>query len=274
MIFEQLWTTNGDVGTVKNNFLISCHHSLQSATCTASAWWTRRRWWRRRSDGSKFLLSTSASRVQTGKSGRKLTHNLFWVRPVDLQAPQNHIPRQPKRMNGSWIITVLPVSSEVLHPCFCTHISCSYNYRNIHFSVSRCSHVQESDAAWCPDYEWISHFSLCSLYFPGVLCTDMWLRLPLCKPYLDRGQALVLAGWFSHKTFSTHTHTRSQGFTACYSWCSWKLERCSVWGWLAGWLADPGLSPLVCFQPKSRWPAAAALSVSFCLFCSSAQVCP
>lgn len=43
---------------------------------------------------------------------------------------------------------------------------------------------------------------------------------------------------------------------------------------MAGWQADLGLSALVCFQSKSRWPATAALSVSFCLFCSSAQVGP
>lgn len=47
-------------------------------------------------------------------------------------------------------------------------------------------------------------------YISLVFYADMWLRPPLCKPYLDRGQALVLAGWFSHKTFSTHIHTRTQ----------------------------------------------------------------
>lgn len=40
----------------------------------------------------------------------------------------------------------------------------------------------------------------------------------------------------------------------------------------AGWL---NLGPeLVCFQLKAQWPATAPLSLSFCLFCTSAQASP
>lgn len=35
----------------------------------------------------------------------------------------------------------------------------------------------------------------------------------MCKLYLDRGQALVLAAWFSHKTRTTHTCTHTHAHT-------------------------------------------------------------
>lgn len=116
----------------------------------------------------------------------------------------------------------------------CVHILCK-------FKMKCCL----SESTLRPTYvtKHLSHFFLSFYTFPGVLCTSMCLRVRLCKLYLDRGQALVLAGWFSHKTFTTHTHTlthsqththgESQGFTACYSWCSWKPEHCSVLGRLA-----------------------------------------
>lgn len=116
------------------------------------------------------------------------------------------------------------------------------------------------------------------LFFPLFhFCPWCFIRrLQLCKLYLDRGQALVLAGWFSHKTFySIHTHMHTErGERAKASQLvildaagSLSAALCQV-----GWLNSG--SELVCFQPKSQWPATAALSVSFCLFCSSAQVSP
>lgn len=83
--------------TVNNSSLINCHCVLQSATCMALVWWMLRRWWRRQWDGSKSLLSMSAWRVRTDKSGSTHTHlpkesalafqyTLHGQKHVDLQA--------------------------------------------------------------------------------------------------------------------------------------------------------------------------------------------
>lgn len=88
-------------------------------------------------------------------------------------------------------------------------------------------------------------FFLCFVSFPGVLCTDMCLRLQLCKLYLDRGQALVLAGWFSHKTFTTHTHAHTRREPRLHSLLflmqleAWALlsVRLAGWTWALNWFA-------------------------------------
>lgn len=113
---------------------------------------------------------------------------------------------------------------------------------------------------------------------------DMSFRLQLCASCtLIGAKALVLAGWFAHKTFTAHARTQRQSGPRFHSLLFLMLlEARSCFVRLAGWTQrgegrEVGgwvSSELVSFQPRSQSPATAALWVSFCLFCTTGPGAP
>lgn len=96
-------------------------------------------------------------------------------------------------------------TNQVGHICI-TSSSLCYHFPlrfYTHAFCSSCSHTSTDLRCYrtlmLPDVQAVNgSLTFCALflllYSPGVLCTGLWSRLLLCKPYLDRGQALVLAG--------------------------------------------------------------------------------